>query len=244
MKAGFVDFFFPRGAGCLVCGDPRRADTLYCLCPDCRRELLSLRLRENVCIRCMHPLDGAGLCPFCREERLGPMTAGYGAYRYTGAARQLVRALKFHFQDEAADALAAGMSQCVPLNRYDVLTPVPLHPARQRVRGINQARLLCDLVGRRLDLPTLDALIRTRRTNEQARIREPGARQRNVRGAFACRGEVKGLRVLLVDDVRTTGATARACAEALLRGGAAEVAVLTATIATAKHMRKEGKAWR
>ena len=244
MKARFADFFFPRGAGCLVCGDPRRADTVYCLCPDCRRELLSLRLRENVCIRCMHPLDGAGLCPFCREQRLGPMTAGYGAFRYAGAARQLVRALKFHFQDEAADALAAAMSQCVPLNRYDVLTPVPLHRARQRVRGINQARLLCDLVGLRLGLPTLDALIRTRRTNEQARIREPGARQRNVRGAFACREEVKGLRVLLVDDVRTTGATARACAEALLAGGAAEVAVLTATIATAKHMRKEGKAWR
>ena len=133
-----VEFFFPRGAECLLCGDPRRADEHYCLCPDCRRELLSLRLRENVCIHCMHPLDSRGLCPFCKADRLRPMREAYGAYRYTGAARQLVMLLKYSFQDEAAEALAAGMAQCFPSGRYDVLTPVPLHRTRQRVRGANQ----------------------------------------------------------------------------------------------------------
>ena len=77
----------------------------------------------------------------------------------------------------------------------------------------------------------LDALARTRRTGEQAKLKKVSDRQRNVQGAFAVQKDVNGLRVLLVDDVRTTGATARACAEALLKGGAAEVALLTAAIA-------------
>ena len=235
---GMVSFFYPKAAECLLCGDPRRADDVYCLCPECRRELLSLRLRDALCIRCMHPLDGKGLCPFCQGEQLGPMSAGYGAYRYTGAAAQLVKLLKFHYQDEAAAALAAGMAQCLPAQRYAALTPVPLHRTRQRVRGVNQSRLLCQLVSQRTGLPVLDTLTRTRKTREQARLREPGRRRRNVYGAFSLSADVEGLRLLLVDDVRTTGATARACAETLLDGGAAEVALLTATIAVQFGKRK------
>ena len=224
-------FFFPRGAECLLCGDPRQADGKYCLCPDCRQELLALRLRDSVCIHCMHPLDGKGICPFCQGDLLRPMSHAYAAYRYTDAAAQLVRLLKFHYQDEAADALAAGMAQCFPAGSYDALTPVPLHRTRQRVRGINQSRLLCELVGARTGLPVLDTLERIRKTREQAKLREAGSRRRNVQGAFSLAADVKDMRLLLVDDVRTTGATARACAETLLAGGAKEVALLTATIA-------------
>lgn len=233
-------FFYPRGAGCLVCGDPRRADTQYCLCPDCRRQLLSLRLRENVCNRCMHPLDGKGLCPFCREDQLKPLRAGYGAYVYAGSARQLVRALKFGYQDEAAEALAAGMAQCFPAWQYDALVPVPLHRLRQRVRGVNQSRLLCDLVSPRVGLPVLDVLARIRKTDAQTSL-SAADRRRNVQGAFSLNGDVQGLRLLVVDDVRTTGATARACAEVLLKGGAAHVSVLTATIAVFGSKRKTGR---
>lgn len=226
-----AELFFPRGAECLLCGDPRLADTQYCLCPDCRRELLSLRLRDSVCIRCMHPLDGKGICPFCQGDLLAPMAEAYAAYRYTGAAAQLVKLLKFHYQDEAAEALAAGMAQCCPAGAYDALTPVPLHPARQRMRGVNQSRLLCQLVGARTGLPVLDTLARIRKTREQAKLRGAGSRRRNVSGAFSLTADVTGLRLLLVDDVRTTGATARACVEVLLAGGAKEVALLTAAIA-------------
>ena len=199
---------------------------------------VALRLRQNVCLRCMHPLDRRGLCPFCRQERLTPLTAGYGAFRYAGTARQLVRLLKFHFQDEAAEALAAAMAQCFPDGRYDALTPVPLHRRRLRARGANQAEILSRLVGKRTGLPVLNALTRTRFTREQSRLAGP-ARQRNVRGAFSAGANVSGLRLLLVDDVRTTGATARACAEALLAAGAAEVSVLTACIAVNRSKRRE-----
>ena len=228
---GIMELFFPRGASCLVCGDPRRADPEFGLCPECRKALLDLRLRGNTCIRCMHPLNIKGICPFCKTDGLGPVRAGYGAYRYTGAAAALIKALKFGYRDEAAAALAAGMAQCFPSDEYDALVPVPLYPARQRARGVNQSRLLCDRVGQLTGLPVMDILLRTRDTQAQTRLHSREKRARNVRDAFRAGEDTKGLRLLLVDDVRTTGATARACGETLIRSGALYVDLLTAAIA-------------
>ena len=107
----------------------------------------------------------------------------------------------------------------------DAVVPVPLHAARERSRGFNQARELAQ----HLSLPVLDALVRTRNTSAQADL--PKARRdANVRGAFALtRGvDVDGLVLVLVDDVSTTGATLNACAEPLLDAGAREVRALTA----------------
>jgi len=105
----------------------------------------------------------------------------------------------------------------------DVLVAVPLHSRRQRTRGYNQSLLLAREVSRRLDLPlAAEALFRRRDTPPQARAMEADARRRNVAGAFDCRpGAVAGRRVLLVDDVTTTGATLDACARALLAEGEA-----------------------
>ncbi|MBQ7455708.1 MAG: hypothetical protein IJS53_04630, partial [Clostridia bacterium] len=126
------DLFFPRGAECLACGDPRRADTKFCLCPDCRGKLNKLRLRDGLCPHCMHPVNEKGRCPFCAAERLKGLRAGYGAYRHAGEARLLVHLLKFEYQDEAAEALAAGMAQCFPAYEYDAMVPVPLYRTRER----------------------------------------------------------------------------------------------------------------
>ena len=112
----------------------------------------------------------------------------------------------------------------------DMLVPVPLHPRRQRARGYNQSLLLAREVSRRLDLPlATEALFRRRDTPPQARAVEADARRRNVADAFDCRsGAVAGRRVLLVDDVTTTGATLDACARVLLaEGGASSVWALT-----------------
>ena len=113
---------------------------------------------------------------------------------------------------------------------FDALVPVPLHPKRLRERGFNQARALCDAVGRLRSLPVVEALWRERYTRTQTRL-NADKRISNVRGAFVCRMDVRGMRLVLVDDVRTTGATARNCAETLLRAGAESVTLLTATIA-------------
>jgi len=112
----------------------------------------------------------------------------------------------------------------------DVLVPVPLHSRRQRARGYNQSLLLAREVSRRLDLPlAAGALVRRRDTPPQAKAAEADARRRNVADAFDCRtGAVAGRRVLLVDDVTTTGATLDACARVLLaQGGASSVWAVT-----------------
>jgi len=107
----------------------------------------------------------------------------------------------------------------------DVLVAVPLHRQRLRERGYNQAALLAAELGRRLGRPVVEGcLLRHRPRPPQARAASAEERRRNVECAFACRdGRLKGRRLLLIDDVYTTGATLNACAHALKEGGALEV---------------------
>ena len=115
----------------------------------------------------------------------------------------------------------------------DAVVPVPLHASRERPRGFNQARELA----RHLGPPILDALVRVRRTSAQADLPKT-KRDANVRGAFAMKPgtNVKGLVLVLVDDVSTTGATLNACAEPLLAAGASEVRALTAARAPLRRV--------
>ena len=110
----------------------------------------------------------------------------------------------------------------------DVIVPVPLTSARRRRRGFNQAALLAKGLGRERGLPVIEALTRTRFGVAQVGL-SAAERRRNVAGAFAFRRDagVEGLRLLVIDDVATTGATLDACARALLQGGAKDVYGLT-----------------
>jgi len=140
-----------------------------------------------------------------------------------------IRRFKWHGLPELARPLGrllvAHLAQGLP----DRVVPVPLHPRRLRAREFNQAALLA-LFARGARGPPVDVqlLERIRDTLPQSQLPGP-ARQANVRGAFRVsqRGDARGLRILLVDDVLTTGATAEACARALLEAGAREVAILT-----------------
>jgi ComF family protein len=123
------------------------------------------------------------------------------------------------------------------LSGADVVTPVPLHPWRRVQRGFNQA----DDLARRAGLPVLRALVRTRPTATQTGL-SAGARRRNVRNAFGLSPwlrlstrSVAGRVVVLIDDVRTTGATLEECAAVLKRAGAREVRALTVATATVHH---------
>ena len=103
--------------------------------------------------------------------------------------------------------------------------PVPMHPRRLRERGCNHAALLAEAAAKGLELQMVEALARTRNTRQQARL-DVGARLTNQEGAFALTRDVSGRRILLVDDVRTTGATANACARTLWAGGATAIYLL------------------
>jgi ComF family protein len=191
------------------------------------------------CARCGVPFASAsqadedGVCPACRE-RPPVFRQARAALRYDDQARRLILPFKHADRLELAPVLASMMlrARAALLARADVLVPVPLHRRRLYERKYNQAAVLARALGRktgRLVLP--DALVRSRMT---ASLDHKTAEERamEVEGAFAVRRSrqtcITGRTVLLIDDVMTSGATANACAEALLAAGARAVDVLVA----------------
>jgi ComF family protein len=147
---------------------------------------------------------------------------------YEGALKEIIHALKYDARPTLARHLAVRMRDAGSgvLEGATAVIPVPLHRARERARGFNQARELAVHLG----LPAIDALHRSRRTQSQADL-AAAKRHANVKGAFSLAAEahtLKGRVVVLVDDVSTTGATLNACAAPLLQAGAIEVRALTA----------------
>lgn len=212
-------FFPPR---CVLC---RRVGVW--LCPDCIPRLP--RLPGPVCPRCGVPVSDGALCSSCRETPLR-LEAIRSVAPFRGPIRLAVHYLKYRHAWQLADPLGEWMAwywKEHPLPA-DVVVPVPLHPSRLRQRGYNQAALLAWALSRRIGLPLdADALCRVRATASQMRLKAAD-RRHNVEGAFHCPTDrMKGRRVLLVDDVCTTGATLEACADALREGGAREVRALT-----------------
>jgi ComF family protein len=135
----------------------------------------------------------------------------------------LVHSLKYGGTTAVAPAMARQMAVALGGERFDARTvvPVPLATMRRRTRGYNQAEELARALGRALRLPVETRLLtRTRHTPQQARSSSASQRHRNVEGAFAAREELAGSRILLVDDVTTTGATFAAAATALRAAGA------------------------
>lgn len=186
------------------------------------------------------------ICPACRQELAqswvgaepppqGIDAAAY-AYVYRGAAAGIVRRLKYSGVGQLAAFMGADMVRAyrfIEPTGADCVACVPMHVARLRRRGCNHAELLARDVAARLDLPYVSALTRVRNTRQQARL-DDHARRINLIDAFQVRESVAGRRVLLIDDVCTTGSTAMACARTLRSGGAARVYLLCYTRAGKK----------
>jgi len=188
------------------------------------------------CLRCGLPFDyevgEAVLCGAC-AGRTPPYDRARAVLAYDDASRPLLLAFKHGDRTDAAAALAGWLARTGGrlLADAEAIVPVPLHRRRLFRRRYNQAALLALALGRDVRAPVLaDALIRSRNTASQGGLGR-AARRRNLAGAVSLRPSrreaVAGRRVLLVDDVLTTGATAEACARALKRGGASAVDVLT-----------------
>jgi ComF family protein len=153
---------------------------------------------------------------------------------YEGTLRALIHLFKYSGMKPLAERLSGLLLRAMPLDgaAYDLVVPMPLHWRRHWKRGFNQAKLLAGYVARRRGIPMLDAVRRVRATATQAGLTNSN-RRKNVSGAFrvAARyrknGALSGKRILLIDDVMTTGATGAACARALKRAGARSVTLLT-----------------
>ncbi|MEN3339363.1 MAG: hypothetical protein V7647_3039 [Acidobacteriota bacterium] len=195
-----------------------------------------------LCDTCGDPLpswrqigSSIGQCKRCRD-REGRVLRARAIGGYEGSLRAIVHALKYDGRRSLAPRLAQLLARSGSelVEGADVAVPVPLHPARQRTRGFNQAEDLA----RGLPLPVMHALERIRRTPSQTDLPE-AQRFDNVRAAFAIarRANVGGAIVVLVDDVSTTGATLEACARVLLEAGAREVRALTAARVVSRRPR-------
>ncbi len=220
LVGSLLDLLFPPR--CVVC---RQVGTW--LCPECVSRLPCLS--DPVCYRCGTPITNGMFCRTCQEAPLR-LEGIRSIAPYRGPVRAAIHYLKYRHARELADPLGELMARYwwrTPLPA-EVTVPVPLHTSRLRKRGYNQAALLAWALSRRIGLPMdEDALCRVRATASQMRLKAAD-RRRNVEDAFRCiTDRLSGCRVLLVDDICTTGATLEACADALREGGAREVWALT-----------------
>jgi ComF family protein len=174
-------------------------------------------------------------CADCREQPPEAIGRIYGATLYDDIIADAIQALKFHGKYRLAgplgELLVAFAGEHMELTAYDALVPVPLHRVRHRERGFNQSVLLAQACIDTFPQATLCTdLERIRPTRTQSTL--AGAhRAQNVRGAFAVSGDgLKGKRVLLIDDVVTSGGTVVECAKALQRAGAPSVDVLAVAL--------------
>lgn len=207
---------------CRVCGEA--GDAALALCLPCRD---ALPLNRAACARCGVPLPvAADACGRCLRKP-PPQARTATVFVYRAPLDRLLPRAKFHGDLASLRLLATLMAPVLGrAPRPQALVPLPLHPARLRRRGYDQALELARPLARALALPLRDDLLqRVRATTAQSRL-DAAARRRNLRGAFAVRaGIALPAHVALVDDVMTTGATAQAAATALRRAGVARVDV-------------------
>lgn len=218
------------------------------------------------CVAGLRPWDRPHLCRHCAAGLFGQpgfrLVGGAGeggdddhplpvwaAAPTSARLTRVVGAWKYHGVRGLAWPLARALAtaaRCDPpaASRGAVLVPVPLHRSRRRARGFNQAELLARLASSTLGLPVAgDALRRTRATAQQARLADAAARRRNLEGAFAARRAEPGQgRALLVDDLVTDGATARAAAAALCASGWEVAGVLALGVALSRSEAGAGAA--
>jgi ComF family protein len=220
---------------CAVCNTVLDEPLSGCVCERCWMSILPIT--PPLCDSCGDPLPRpVNLCASCTGRgRIIQRARAVGEYE--GALRHIVHALKYNGRRSLARPLAARMraSGSALIENADCAVAVPLHWRREYQRGFNQAHDLARLLG----LPMRTPLTRLRHTQPQVEL-AAHHRHENVRGAFGLRGSVlrrqqsvEGLKVLLVDDVSTTGATLDACAALLKTAGASEVYALTAARVTA-----------
>lgn len=204
---------------CLLCAG-LAGDAL--LCPDCQNDLPALPAKQCPC--CGEQTTHGERCGACLKQA-SHFAGVYALYRYAFPLDRLIQALKYQHRLPLAAWFGSQLAELVPAGEHDRIIPLPLHPSRLRERGFNQAMEIARTLGRCLNLPVdHDSLQRCRATPPQAAL-PLKERHGNVRGAFACGNDLSGCRILLVDDVLTSGATADECARVLALHGATSIHV-------------------
>jgi len=231
----FADLLFPKNIHCLVCGRQILPNETYSICSECRKNLKFLS-EYDCCKRCGRPISNRvsdNWCSECAGQSLR-FERAISCLFYDEFSRRLIFMLKygkklyvaFHMAEMLRDRLDG-----LGLESFDLIVPVPLHKSRERERGFNQAFLLAEALGKmRGETVCRDAIEMVRPTLDQTSLGRQG-RFKNLSKSFKAKQgiDLSGKRVLLIDDVLTTGATADDCGRALKEAGAKSV--LAASIA-------------
>jgi competence protein ComFC len=230
-----VSVVFP--SGCRICESLLTKASRVPLCQECLSSFE--RVPSIICQVCGRPLPGLArkegeplLCPAC-QGRTYAFDRARSFALYKDAVVRAILLLKFEQIEPLGAWFAGQLAEMVNVDSdrlsVDVVVPVPLHREREKERGYNQAALLSKPLAKRLRLPHRAVLLMRTRARPDKQVLSLEERWESVRGAFATRpgSQIDNLRVLLVDDVLTTGATLDACARALREAGAKSVIGLT-----------------
>lgn len=222
---------------CVSC---RRLGSHFCRI--CRGQ--AVLVGDAICVRCGRPTTERCTCHECKRTPPGPLRGMRGAVFYGGPVAFAIQGFKYQGRTALSRPLAAFLNGYLETHAvsFDCLVPVPLHPERLAVRGYNQSELLAHELGRTRRLPVrTDLITRARHTQPQVTLSRQ-QRVENVRDAFAPArpGLLQGERVLLIDDVCTTGSTLQGCAQALRAAGAGDIWALAVARA---HPKTPPAAW-
>lgn len=229
---GILDLLYPPQ--CEICGGQLLHNARY-ICHACDQAIPVISSPR--CPRCSRPIHTRNgfdqLCGVCRIQKRPAVSRVIAGAEYPGNVQHLIHQFKYRRRQYLAPVLADIMCRNADLTgmlaETDWLVPIPLHWSRTRWRGFNQARNLAHLIGKRYGTPVLPKGVfkRIRRTTPQVQLNVTN-RATNIKGAFkVCRSDmIAGTRLALVDDVLTTGSTAKECARTLRRAGAADVSLI------------------
>jgi ComF family protein len=231
----FLALFYPDI--CQICRQEKATSAESYICQRCRSAKTGVRYIEPpFCDCCGLPFEGdisvTFECANCKDQQLHFRSAR-AAVELTGLVQDVIHKYKYNhatwFEPFLSELLVSRAAPILAASKWDFIVPIPLHWLKLRERSFNQSVRLAHHLSRATGIPLhIGLLKRIQRTHTQTRLSR-AERTENVKRAFACRVRIslKGARIVLIDDVLTTGATASACAKLLLRNGAAVVDVWT-----------------
>ena len=229
---GLLDFVYPRNIECILCGEPIEKTEKYSICASCKIQIQLVD--KKACKKCGKSLEELYLPEVCHDCLLTNhfFTTGYTCVLYDEEIKKLIYRLKYGKKRYLAYHMAEMMTAKLKENKVeqmDWIIPVPLHINKKRQREFNQAEIIGYYISRQTgwDVDGKN-LIRIKDTATQNKLSRE-ERKSNMKNAFQVldSSKIKAKKILLVDDIYTTGSTLDSCSKELLRAGAQEIHVIT-----------------